>query len=137
MATVALTTPYSLKAATLAIAADDYTAALSGVEFVPSTSASTWRGIGGNVIKDQTVAEWSANLAFAQDLEAGSLLRYLHDNEGTEVVAVFTPVAAGPTITATVVLSPGTIGGQADGNLATASVSLAVIGKPAFADPAS
>lgn len=135
MAVIPLTNPYSLKTATMTIAADDFTAALSQVEFVPSTSASTWRGIGGNVVRDQTIAEWTANLGFAQDLDATGLLRYLHENEGTEVAAVFTPEAAGPTVSATIVLSPGTIGGTADGNIATGSVSLAVIGKPTFAEP--
>lgn len=135
MAVIPLTTPYSLKNATMSIAADDFTAALSQVEFVPATSATTWRGIGGNVVRDQSVAEWTANLGLAQDLDPTGLLRYLHANEGSEVVAVFTPVAAGPTVTATLILSPAAIGGTADGNIATASVSLAVVGKPAFADP--
>lgn len=135
MAVIPLTTPYSLKNATMTIAVDDFTAALSQVEFVPSVSSSTWRGIGGNVIKDQTIAEWTANLGFAQDLAAAGLLRYLHDNEGTQVTAVFTPKAGGPTVTADLILSPGAIGGSADGNLATATASLGVVGKPAFTDP--
>lgn len=135
MAVIPLATPYSLKNATMTIAADDFTAALSQVEFVPATSASTWRGIGGNVVRDQSVAEWTATLSFAQDLDPAGLLRYLHDNEGTSAATVFTPKAGGPTVAATLILSPGSIGGTADGNLAVASVSLAVVGRPEFTDP--
>lgn len=135
MAVIPLTNPYSLKTATMTIAVDDFTAALSQVEFVPSTSASTWRGIGGNVVRDQSIAEWTANLGLAQDLATGGLLRYLHENEGDTVAAVFTPENGGPSISATLILSPAAIGGTADGNIATASVSLAVVGKPAFTDP--
>lgn len=132
MAVIPLANPYSLKTATMTIATDDFTAALSQVEFSPATSATTWRGIGGNVVRDQTIAEWTCTLSFAQDLDTAGLLRYLHENEGDTVVAVFTPEAAGPTVTATIVLSPGTIGGSADGNIVTGTVALAVVGKPAF-----
>ena len=134
MATIPVT-PYSLKNATFSVAADDYTAAINQVRFTPSTSASTWRGIGGNVIKDQTIAEWSCVVTFLQDLEATSFARYLHANDGAVVAAEFIPKAGGPSITATVVLSPGDIGGAADGNLAAAEVTLAVQDKPEFVDP--
>lgn len=134
MATIALTTPYSLKNATLAIDADDFSAAVSQVQFTPSTSASTWRGIGGNVLKDQAIAEWSCTIALAQDLAPGGLLRYLLDNDGEKKTVVFTPVAAGPTITATLIMSPADIGGTAGADMATSSVTLAVDGKPVFDD---
>lgn len=132
-----LATPYSLKNAVLTIATDDFTAAVSQVEFVPSTSASTWRGIGGNVVRDQSIAEWACTLGLAQDLDPAGLLRYLLDHEGDEVDAVFTPKSGGPDVEATLILSPGTIGGTADGNIATASVTLAVVGAPTFVDPES
>lgn len=132
MALVPLAHPYSLKRATLTIAADDFTAAVSQVQLDPSTTRTTWRGIGGNVITDQTVAEWTATVGYAQDLAAGGLARYLHDHEGETVDAVFTPDDDGPEIHAQLVLAPGTIGGTADGNTATASVQLGVVGKPAF-----
>jgi hypothetical protein len=82
MAVVPLTSPYSLKAATFEVELDDFTAAVSQVQFDPSTSSTTWRGIGGNVRKDQSVAEWTCTLGLAQDLAPGGLLRYLLDNEG-------------------------------------------------------
>lgn len=134
MAVIALTSPYSLKNATLSIAADDFTAAVSEVRFSPSTSQTTWRGIGGNVVRDQSIAEWSCTLGLAQDLDPTGLLRYLLDNEGSEVAAVFTPTTGGPAVDATLILSPGEIGGAADGNIATASVALAVVGRPEFDD---
>ncbi|GAA4831611.1 hypothetical protein GCM10023221_04280 [Luteimicrobium xylanilyticum] len=133
---VPLTTPYSLKNATLVIEEDDFTQAVSAVIFTPSTSTSTWRGIGGNILKDQAIAEWTCQIDLAQDLAETGLLRYLLDNEGASKAAVFTPVVEGPTVSATLIITPGQIGGTADGNTATASVQLAVTGKPAFTDPA-
>lgn len=134
MAVIPLATPYSLKAATLSIATDDFTAAVSQVEFAPSTSQSTWRGIGGNIVRDQAIAEWSCTLGLAQDLAPAGLLRYLLDNEGLNKTAVFTPKTGGPTITATLVISPATIGGTAGADVAASSVTLAVVGKPVFDD---
>lgn len=134
MAVIALTNPYSLKAATLSIAADDYTAAVSQVEFSPSTSSSTWRSIGGTVRREQSVAEWSCTIGLAQDLAPTGLLRYLLDNEGETKTAVFTPKAGGPTVTADLIISPASIGGTAGADMATASVTLAVDGKPVFDD---
>jgi hypothetical protein len=134
MAVVPLTSPYSLKAATFEVELDDFTAAVSQVQFDPSTSSTTWRGIGGNVRKDQSVAEWTCTLGLAQDLAPGGLLRYLLDNEGQTKDVVFTPTTGGPAIEATLIIAPGTIGGSADGNTAVATVQIAVDGKPAFND---
>lgn len=135
MATVPVN-PFSLKNATLSIASDDYTAAITQVELTPNTSASSVRTIDGVVHRSQTPAEWSANIGFFQDLKANSLLRYLFDHEGEKKEATFTPVAAGPVITATLIISPAAVGGatSANGEL-TASVALAVDGKPEFTDP--
>lgn len=135
MAIIPLSHPYSLKNATLTIAEDDYTAAVSRVEFTPSTTSQTWRGIGGNTLKDQTIADWTATLGYAQDLAPTGLARYLHEHEGELKACVFTPDTDGPTITATLVISPAKIGGQADGNLVTGEATLALRGKPVFADP--
>lgn len=134
MALVPLTSPYSLKNASFSVAQDDFTAAISQVQFDPSTSSSTWRGIGGNVVRDTNAAEWTATIGYAQDLAAGGFARWLHDHEGETVTATFEPVDDGPTVTATLVISPGTIGGTADGNTVTASVQLAVVGRPEFSE---
>ena len=49
---------------------------------------------------------------------------------------VFTPKTAGPSIAATLVVSPGSIGGTAGADLTTASVTL-VSTKPVFTDTAA
>ena len=136
MATVPLTNPYSLKNATLAIAADDYTAAVTQVQFAPSTATSTVRTIDGVAHRDQSTAEWACTVAFVQDLAAGGLLRYLLDHDGESKAVTFTPKAGGPSIAATLVVSPGTIGGTAGADLTTASVTL-VSTKPVFSDSAT
>lgn len=133
MATVPLTSPFALKSATLSIAADDYTAAITQVEFTPAVASSTVRTIDGIAHKDQSTAEWSCTIGFIQDLDPDGLLRYLLDNDGQTKTVVFTPDALGPTITADLVVSPGTIGGTAGADLAVASVTL-VSTKPVFDD---
>jgi hypothetical protein len=53
------------------------------------------------------------DLTYAQDwAEASSLSRYLHDNEGERVTAVFEPIDGGPSVTATITITPGAIGGD-------------------------
>ena len=134
MAIVALTNPYALKNATLSIDADDYTAAVTQVEFTPSTATSTVRTIDGVAHKDQSTAEWSCTIGFVQDLSATGLLRYLLANDGQSKDVTFTPETDGPSIDATLVVSPGTIGGTAGADLTTATVTL-VSTKPVFTDP--
>ncbi len=134
MAVIPLASPYSLKTATFAVEADDFTAAVGGVEFQPSTSSSTFRSIGGDVYRDQAIAEWACAITLAQDLAPAGLLRYLLDHEGEEKTVVFTPKAAGPTVTADLIISPASIGGTAGADRATSSVTLAVVGKPIFDD---
>lgn len=133
MAVVPLTSPYALKNATLSIAADDYTAAVTQVEFAPSVATSTVRTIDGVAHKDQSTAEWNCTIGFVQDLAPGGLLRYLLDNDGESADVVFTPEAGGPSISATLVLSPGSIGGTAGADLNVGTVAL-VSTKPVFTD---
>lgn len=132
MPTIPVAQPYALKAATFSIGSDEYTAAVSQVQFDPSTSSSTWRGIGGNVLTNQSVATWNAQLGYAQDLAEEGLARYLHEHEGETAHVVFLPLADGPSIEADVILAPGTIGGSAGADFVTATVTLPVVGKPAF-----
>lgn len=134
MAEIAVTKPYSLKSATLTIDTDGFSSHVSQVQFDPSTSQSTWRAINSTVIRDQSVAEWSCTIGLVQDLASGGLLRYLIDHEGEKKPCVFIPKDGGPSIAATLVISPSTIGGTADGSTATASVTMAVDGKPVFTD---
>ena len=134
MAVIPLAKPYSLKSATFLIAEDDFTAALSRVEFTPSTSSTVWRGIGGNTLKDQTMAECTATLGYAQDLAPEGLMRYLHEHEGEYKQCAFTPLDDGPTILAELSISPAKIGGQSDGNTVTGEVTMGLRGKPEFLD---
>lgn len=136
MATVPLTSPFALKSATLSIASDDYTAAVTQVEFTPSVASSTVRTIDGIAHKDQSTAEWSCTIGFVQDLDEYGLLRYLLDNDGLNKTVTFVPESGGPSITADLVVSPGTIGGTAGADLAVATVTL-VSTKPVFTDPES
>jgi hypothetical protein len=81
-----------------------------------------------------TSSTWVCNISYAQDwASVNSLSQYLLANEGKSVVVKFIPQSAStgtvPTFTATVFITPGSIGGAVDG-VATASVSLGVVGKP-------
>lgn len=134
MALRPLANPYSLNAARLVIEADEFTAAVSQVQFDPSTSRTSWVGIGGNSLTGQAPASWTCQLSLAQDLAPDGLLRYLLDNDGKRVEAVLVPEEDGPAIRATLVLAPATIGGSAGADVTTSSVTLGVDGKPAFDD---
>ncbi len=134
MALVPLASHYAMNDARLSIDIDEFTAAVSQVQFDPSAQTGTWRGISGNVVRAQSAAEWSCTLGLAQDLAPAGLLRYLLDHEGETKTVVFTPVDGGPTVTADLIMTPGTIGGTAGSDVATSTVTLAVVGKPVFDD---
>lgn len=125
--------PFIMKDCTLTVAADSYEAHVSAVELVPSSSTVNWKGLTpAAVFSFGTNATWVANLSFAQDwATANSLSRYLFENEGEEIEAVFEPVAGGPSVTATLLIAPGSIGGAVD-SVAVSTVSLGVKGKPAL-----
>jgi len=127
--------PLVLKDSVFAVAADQYQAHVSTVEFVPAAGTVNWKGLTPTaVFTGVTSATWTCNLSFAQDWSTtNSLSKYLFDNEGKTVVVKFLPqtVTTGttPTWTATVYVTPGSIGGAVD-SVAVASVTLAVVGKP-------
>lgn len=143
---VPLTAPYSMTNAKLTVRdmsapvtdGSDYTAAVDTVEFTPTTNTSSWTGIGGNSRSGVAPATWTLALGFAQDLKAGSLQRYLHENAGKRVRITLTPVsdstdpAAGIKVEAVVTLSPGKIGGKSGADTATATATLGVDGSPVF-----
>jgi hypothetical protein len=135
MATVPLTKPYSLNNATLKIGADNYEAAVSGVEFTPSVKTSEWKSISGNTITSIDPSSWTCTLNYAQDLAVGGLTRYLHEHEGEIFPCEFVPLAAGPKITVTLQLAAAKIGGQVGNGTVTGTATLGVQGKPAFVDP--
>lgn len=130
MASIAVT-PIILKNVLLSFAADSYEKHVSSVEFVPSAATVTWKGLHpDSVFTDVSKATWSCNLTFAQDWEtANSLSKYLFENEGETVAATFEPVAGGAGFTATLLITPGSIGGSVD-SIAVATVTLGVQGRP-------
>lgn len=117
----------------LKIGADTYEKHVSTVELVPSASVQTWKGgTPDAVFTDTTNATWQCNLGYAQDWETpNSLSVYLLNNEGKTVEAEFSPLGSGPKFTASIIITPGTIGGAIDA-FGTASVTLGVNGKPSF-----
>lgn len=133
MATIAVN-PFILKDVLLTLDADNYEAHVSQVEFTPSSSPQTWQGLTPTAtFTDVTTATWTCVLNYAQDWSNPDSLSYkLHAEEGAEWPVVFKPVSgSGPTVTATLIVTPGAIGGTVN-SYATASVTLAVKGKPAL-----
>jgi len=130
MATIAVK-PIFLRDVVLTIAANDYQAHVSTVEFAPSGNIVTWQGLTPESVFSFAVpATWTCNLSYAQDWETpDSLSRYLFEHEGETVVARFEPTAGGPAFTADIILVPGTIGGAVSA-VGTASVTLGVEGRP-------
>lgn len=100
--------------------------ALESVLFKPST---LWEGIGG-----KTVAEWSADVVHAQDLDTeNSLTRYALAHGGELHTAVFKPRKSGTqTVTCVVRLTPPQFGGPK--GLAKTSVTWAIEDEPVFDD---
>lgn len=105
--------PFMLGASALTIDGDAYAGEISAATFTPSSSIVNWTAINGTTWGFTSPSTWVLDLTYAQDwAEADSLSRYLHTAEGSSVVAVFTPKAGGPTVTATVSIAPGAIGGD-------------------------
>lgn len=132
MAAIAVS-PFVLKDCTLAVGTDNYEAHVSQVQFNPSSSQVNWKGMTpASVFSDVTTATWVCALAYAQDwVTPNSLSLYLHAHEGEAIDVVFKPKAGTgqPSVEATLLITPGAIGGTVD-QVATASVTLGVRGKP-------
>lgn len=123
--------PLYISNATLKVASDNYEAAVSSVTLTPSTDVATFKGLTpAAVFKRSSNAEWVCEIVYAQDWKtAGSLSNYLLNHAGETAAVTFVPDVGGPTISVTVVLAPGAIGGAVD-SYATATVSLGVNGQP-------
>lgn len=109
----------------------DFEAHVSQVQFDPSSSVVNWKGLTPtSVFSFGSSATWVCTLAYAQDWDtADSLSRYLFEHEGEEIEATFEPVKGGPSVTATLIIAPGSMGGTVD-QVGTATVALGVQGKP-------
>lgn len=123
--------PIVMRDCVLKIAADNYEKHVSGVSFDPSTGTVTWNGLTPDAsFTFPTASTWGAKLDYAQDWETpDSLSIYLYEHEGEQVDMTFEPKAGGLGWKVTVFIAPGSIGGQVN-SVATASVSLGVLGKP-------
>ena len=130
--------PIILKDVVLTLGTDTYEKHVSQVEFTPAASIVNWKGLSpASVFAFPTAAVWSCTLAYAQDWKTtDSLSRYLYDNEGEQVAASFKPVSgSGGTWSADLLIIPGAIGGTVD-QVAVATVTLGVLGRPEFTPPA-
>lgn len=125
--------PIVLKDVLFQVETDSYEKHVSSVEFVPSASVVNWKGLSpAAVFTDSTTATWTCNVAFAQDwATTNSLSRYLFDNEGDEIDVTFEPVNGGAGFTATLIVTPGSIGGSVD-SVAVSTVTFAVKGRPVY-----
>lgn len=103
----------------------DFEKHVSQVEFTPSTSPVTWKGLEPTATFSKTpTATWTCTLSFAQDWETtDSLSLFLYENEGEELACLFEPEAGGAGWESTIQITPGAIGGTVD-TVAVASVTL-------------
>lgn len=133
--TVIAVAPFTLKDIDLKIAADNYEAHVSQVEFTPTTAQVTWKGLTPTAVyTDQTSPTWTCTLSGAQDWDtANSLAQYLLANAGQQKIVIFKPKkgTAGTmrTFTATCTMVPTTIGGTID-TVPVFTVTLGVVGAP-------
>ncbi|RNL58974.1 hypothetical protein [Arthrobacter oryzae] len=130
--------PLFLKSASISVSGVEYADLITNVVFTPTTPTLTHKGISGKVATSVGATEWSVTFDYAQSFDtAGSLALRLFNDEGKKVPAIFKPegAASAATITATVTLLPGTMGGAVDA-AATSSVTLPIDGKPTIV-PAS
>lgn len=126
VATVHPVAPLILKDVELLLGADDdFRKHVSGVTLTPSSSQTTWKGLGGNTHTDSSTPTWTCQLDYVQDwISETSLSGYLMDHSGETIAATFRPQSgAGPTFTVNLSVVPGAIGGQVDA-YSTTSVTL-------------
>lgn len=119
--------PFVLKDVDLVIDAHNFAAHVSTVEWVPSASTVTWKGLKpDSTFSDVGTATYSCNLGYAQDWsDPNSLSAFLMDHEGEKLDAIFVPQSGSgmPAFTATLTITPGRIGGTVDA-FTDASVTL-------------
>jgi hypothetical protein len=125
--------PIVLKNVLFQVDVDDYAAHVSKVEFVPTASTTSWKGLApAGVYNGSGLSTWVCNIDGAQDwTTAKSLSRYLYAHEGESKVVKFQPKAGAtePTWTATLTMVPTAIGGSVD-TVPVFSVTMQVAGKP-------
>ncbi|KKI19666.1 MULTISPECIES: hypothetical protein [unclassified Leucobacter] len=117
--------PFMMVNCLFTVGADDYEAHVAKVEFVPTSTSATFKGLDPSASFTFSGAPtWAANIDYAQDWSnPKSLSNYLMQHAGEQIEVIFEPVKGGRSITATLSIQPGAIGGAVDA-VATASVSL-------------
>lgn len=126
------TLPYAMNAATLTLGADDWTAAVTQAEIQPQ-AGTVVTGIGGHKYRGKSTFQLA--VGHIQDADIAGLTRYLFDHEGEVVTFALTPVEDGIEWTGEVVLAPTAIGGTGGTDLAQASATLEVVGRPVPVNP--
>ncbi|ONI63906.1 hypothetical protein ALI44B_04580 [Leifsonia sp. ALI-44-B] len=118
----------------LKIATDSYEKAINSAALTPTVPVAKFKGgTPDAVIVDTGIPEWKLDLSYLQDWEtAGSLSIYLNNNIGKQVAMEFSPHGTGPKFTATVLITPGAVGGAVDA-FGVSTVSLEVVGQPVYA----
>jgi len=130
MANIAVA-PFALTDATVKVAADNYEAAVSAIEFVPTVPTFNFTGLTpASVFNFAGAPSWVVNLSGAQDwATATSLSNYLLTNAGKTVEMQFAPIKGGKTYKANVTIVPTNIGGTVN-SVPVFSVTLQVQGQP-------
>lgn len=125
--------PFVLKDVVFEVAAHEYKKNVSQVEFTPSTSSVTWQGLTPSAsFSDQSNPAWTCTIAYAQDWETvDSLSQYLLAHAGEKVAARFVTNTGAGQFAATLILSPGPIGGTVNA-VGVGTVTLGVDGAPTF-----
>lgn len=127
-------TPFIMRNAIVEFDGSDFAKAVSSATLTPSGGVTPFKGLKPDAVFTfpQSVT-WTLDLEFAQDWEANtSLSAYLFAHQGEVVDATLNPndKTAGTTSWAiTVAIAPGAVGGPVD-SVATATVSLGVVGAP-------
>lgn len=126
--------PFVMTDCTLSVLTDDFAKLVSKIELVPEPVLAEF--VGGKpdaVFQLVGATKWTLNLSFAQDWASStSLSNYLFNNIGQQKVFVFEPISGGKSVTVTVVIVPGSIGGDINA-IAQSTVALKVIGQPVIA----
>lgn len=130
MADIAVT-PFALTDATVKVAADNFAAAISAVEFVPTVPTFSFAGLTpASVFNFAGASSWVVNLSGAQDwATATSISNYLLTNQGKTVTMQFAPIKGGKAFEAQVTLVPTNIGGTVN-TVPVFAVTLQVQGQP-------
>ena len=126
--------PFILGEAIVQLGTDDFAAAVSSATLTPSGGTADFKGLKRTaVFTFPQAVTWALELTYAQDWSnANSLSRYLFDHIGETVPATINPdeQTEGTTSWACdVVITAGAVGGAVDA-VATATVSLGVVGQP-------